>query len=137
MVGLQHVKAVKIPVSTGKQESVCVTRASIATVLALSAALDYCTAVSLDDQDNTLTAPYEDTVHPLVEVGLKRCMEVFEGSVCIMSNSAGTRYATCDVSAVLSLWFGRIAMTMKTFTVVKSASPPIGGWHWHNSKNSV
>ncbi|CAM9496555.1 unnamed protein product [Ectocarpus sp. 6 AP-2014] len=43
------------------------------------------------DKDNTLTAPYEDTVHPLVEEGLKRCMEVFEGSVCIMSNSAGTR----------------------------------------------
>lgn len=62
-----------------------------------------------------MTAPYEDTVHPLVEEGLKRCMEVFEGSVCIMSNSAGTRYMTCNVSDVLSLWFGRFAMTMKHF----------------------
>lgn len=43
-------------------------------------------------QDNTLTAPYEDATHPLVEEGLRRCMEVFEGRVCIMSNSAGTRY---------------------------------------------
>eukprot|EP00903_Cladosiphon_okamuranus_P022084 g20307.t3 len=43
------------------------------------------------DKDNTLTAPYEDTVHPLVEEGLRRCVEVFEGRVCIMSNSAGTR----------------------------------------------
>lgn len=31
-------------------------------------------------------------MHPLVEEGLRRCMEVFEGRVCIMSNSAGTRY---------------------------------------------
>ncbi|CAM9258184.1 unnamed protein product [Hapterophycus canaliculatus] len=43
------------------------------------------------DKDNTLTAPYEDSAHPIVEEGLKRCMEVFEGRVCIMSNSAGTR----------------------------------------------
>lgn len=46
----------------------------------------------MNKQDNTLTAPYEDDVHPLVEEGLRRCMEVFEGRVCIMSNSAGTRY---------------------------------------------
>ena len=44
-------------------------------------------------QDNTLTAPYADEAHPLVKEGLRRCMEVFEGRVCIMSNSAGTRYA--------------------------------------------
>ncbi|CAM9698941.1 unnamed protein product [Laminaria digitata] len=43
------------------------------------------------DKDNTLTAPYADEAHPLVEEGLRRCMEVFEGRVCIMSNSAGTR----------------------------------------------
>ncbi|CAM9630032.1 unnamed protein product [Pylaiella littoralis] len=43
------------------------------------------------DKDNTLTAPYDDTAHPLVEEGLRRCMEIFEGRVCIMSNSAGTR----------------------------------------------
>ncbi|CAM9623943.1 unnamed protein product [Sphacelaria rigidula] len=43
------------------------------------------------DKDNTLTAPYADDVHPLVEEGLRRCTEAFEGRVCIMSNSAGTR----------------------------------------------
>lgn len=44
-------------------------------------------------QDNTLTAPYADEPHPLVEEGLQRCMEIFEGRVCILSNSAGTRQA--------------------------------------------
>lgn len=58
---------------------------------------DHCTRViSLEcatffGQDNTLTAPYEDEPHPLVKDGLERCMEAFEGRVCIMSNSAGTR----------------------------------------------
>lgn len=54
--------------------------------------LDYGGGV-LFSQDNTITAPYEDDVHPLVKEGLQRCMEAFEGRVCIMSNSAGTRYA--------------------------------------------
>lgn len=56
-------------------------------------------------QDNTLTAPYEDTAHPLVEEGLRRCMDVFEGRVCIMSNSAGTRCVSTVAAACLcGIW---------------------------------
>lgn len=49
------------------------------------------TGMSYNAQDNTLTAPYADGPHPLVEEGLRRCREVFAGRMCIMSNSAGTR----------------------------------------------
>ncbi|CAN0056889.1 unnamed protein product, partial [Ascophyllum nodosum] len=43
------------------------------------------------DKDNTLTSPYEDSLHPLVKEGVRQCLEVFGDAVCIMSNSAGTR----------------------------------------------
>ena len=42
------------------------------------------------DKDNTLTAPYVDTVHPAVQQGLDRCLREYTGRVCILSNSAGT-----------------------------------------------
>eukprot|EP00669_Euglena_mutabilis_P001087 TRINITY_DN11371_c0_g1_i1.p3 TRINITY_DN11371_c0_g1~~TRINITY_DN11371_c0_g1_i1.p3 ORF type:complete len:240 (-),score=75.39 TRINITY_DN11371_c0_g1_i1:36-755(-) len=43
------------------------------------------------DKDNTLTAPYQDVVHPAVRDGFARCRAAFpNGAVCILSNSAGT-----------------------------------------------
>ena len=44
------------------------------------------------DKDNTLTAPYENVLHPAVVPGLRRAVEVFgPENVAIFSNSAGTR----------------------------------------------
>ncbi|GKY93167.1 hypothetical protein MPSEU_000284700 [Mayamaea pseudoterrestris] len=44
------------------------------------------------DKDNTLTAPYENVLHPAVVPGLKRAIEAFGvANVAILSNSAGTR----------------------------------------------
>ena len=43
------------------------------------------------DKDNTLTAPYENCLHPAVVPGLRRAVEVFgQENVAILSNSAGT-----------------------------------------------
>lgn len=42
------------------------------------------------DKDNTLTAPYIDEVHPLVEEAFKESKEVFGDRIVILSNSAGT-----------------------------------------------
>ena len=43
------------------------------------------------DKDNTLTAPYENEVHPLAKKGLESAMDVFgKDHVAILSNSAGT-----------------------------------------------
>jgi phosphatidylglycerophosphatase GEP4 len=44
------------------------------------------------DKDNTLTAPYENVLHPAVVPGLKRAIDAFgRENVAILSNSAGTR----------------------------------------------
>ncbi|KAJ3158424.1 hypothetical protein HDU86_002893 [Geranomyces michiganensis] len=44
------------------------------------------------DKDNTLTAPYVDTVHPPFESAWAACKQEFgAGNVLIVSNSAGTR----------------------------------------------
>jgi phosphatidylglycerophosphatase GEP4 len=44
------------------------------------------------DKDNTLTAPYENVLHPAVVPGLRRAIETFgKDNVAILSNSAGTR----------------------------------------------
>jgi phosphatidylglycerophosphatase GEP4 len=44
------------------------------------------------DKDNTLTAPYENILHPAVVSGLERAIEAFgRSNVAILSNSAGTR----------------------------------------------
>ncbi|VEU40523.1 unnamed protein product [Pseudo-nitzschia multistriata] len=46
----------------------------------------------LFDKDNTLTAPYDMTVHRDAAKGLKRAKEIFGAeNVAIMSNSAGTK----------------------------------------------
>jgi phosphatidylglycerophosphatase GEP4 len=43
------------------------------------------------DKDNTLTAPYVNTVHPLADFGLKQAVQVFgRHRVAVLSNSAGT-----------------------------------------------
>lgn len=43
------------------------------------------------DKDNTLTAPYKNTVHPLAKIGLESALDVFgKDHVAILSNSAGT-----------------------------------------------
>lgn len=43
------------------------------------------------DKDNTLTAPYGDTIHPDASLGLQAAKSVFGSeNVAIMSNSAGT-----------------------------------------------
>lgn len=43
------------------------------------------------DKDNTLTAPYENTIHPKAKKGLENAMKAFGPSnVAILSNSAGT-----------------------------------------------
>ncbi|KAJ7540767.1 hypothetical protein O6H91_10G029700 [Diphasiastrum complanatum] len=41
------------------------------------------------DKDNTLTAPYQSSVWPPLSQSLQECMQVFEGNVAILSNSAG------------------------------------------------
>lgn len=44
------------------------------------------------DKDNTLTSPYETSVHPAAASGLAQALEVFgKDKVAILSNSAGTR----------------------------------------------
>eukprot|EP00565_Helicotheca_tamesis_P005363 CAMPEP_0185734822 /NCGR_PEP_ID=MMETSP1171-20130828/23553_1 /TAXON_ID=374046 /ORGANISM="Helicotheca tamensis, Strain CCMP826" /LENGTH=155 /DNA_ID=CAMNT_0028404925 /DNA_START=201 /DNA_END=664 /DNA_ORIENTATION=+ len=43
------------------------------------------------DKDNTLTAPYENTIHPLASDGLTNAIRTFgRSNVAILSNSAGT-----------------------------------------------
>jgi phosphatidylglycerophosphatase GEP4 len=50
-----------------------------------------CAAV-IFDKDNTLTAPYENQVHPRAVIGLDHALRVFgRDRVAILSNSAGTR----------------------------------------------
>mmetsp|Transcript_690 Transcript_690/g.724 ORF Transcript_690/g.724 Transcript_690/m.724 type:complete len:166 (+) Transcript_690:104-601(+) len=46
----------------------------------------------LFDKDNTLTAPYVDTLHPKVVASFKECLKVYQkNNVAIFSNSAGTK----------------------------------------------
>ncbi|ACI64305.1 predicted protein, partial [Thalassiosira pseudonana CCMP1335] len=43
------------------------------------------------DKDNTLTAPYENTLHPKAHPGLQSALDTFgTKNVAILSNSAGT-----------------------------------------------
>ena len=42
------------------------------------------------DKDNTITAPYVDSVHPRAAAGLDALCQAFPGNVAILSNSAGT-----------------------------------------------
>ena len=43
------------------------------------------------DKDNTLTAPYENTLHPRAQAGLQSALDTFgQKNVAIVSNSAGT-----------------------------------------------
>eukprot|EP00578_Thalassiosira_sp_NH16_P018695 CAMPEP_0181083334 /NCGR_PEP_ID=MMETSP1071-20121207/4102_1 /TAXON_ID=35127 /ORGANISM="Thalassiosira sp., Strain NH16" /LENGTH=237 /DNA_ID=CAMNT_0023164985 /DNA_START=33 /DNA_END=746 /DNA_ORIENTATION=- len=43
------------------------------------------------DKDNTLTAPYENSLHPLAKFGLQSALDTFgRDNVAILSNSAGT-----------------------------------------------
>ena len=43
------------------------------------------------DKDNTLTAPYENSLHPRAKFGLQSALDVFgRDNVAILSNSAGT-----------------------------------------------
>jgi phosphatidylglycerophosphatase GEP4 len=43
------------------------------------------------DKDNTLTAPYENSLHPAARVGLQSALDTFgPANVAILSNSAGT-----------------------------------------------
>lgn len=78
--------------------------ALVCVILSIVIVLTYALTCAMT-QDNTLTAPYADDAHHLVEEGLRRCMEAFEGRVCIMSNSAGTRYVCSDESWSLR-WHG-------------------------------
>lgn len=44
------------------------------------------------DKDNTITAPYETTVHERAAIGLQNALDVFgHDNVAILSNSAGTK----------------------------------------------
>lgn len=44
------------------------------------------------DKDNTLTSPYQNTLHPKAQPGLQQALQVFgQDNVAILSNSAGTR----------------------------------------------
>ena len=44
------------------------------------------------DKDNTLTLPYERSMHPAVEGSIKECLELFgEQNVAILSNSVGSK----------------------------------------------
>ena len=44
------------------------------------------------DKDNTITAPYENTVHERAAFGLSKALDVFgHDNVAILSNSAGTK----------------------------------------------
>jgi phosphatidylglycerophosphatase GEP4 len=43
------------------------------------------------DKDHTLTAPYDNEVHPQAKFGLQSCIDIFDiSNVAILSNSAGT-----------------------------------------------
>ena len=42
------------------------------------------------DKDNTLTAPYVDTIEPSLAAALSEAREAFDGRVAVLSNSAGT-----------------------------------------------
>jgi phosphatidylglycerophosphatase GEP4 len=43
------------------------------------------------DKDHTLTAPYDNTIHPEAKFGLQSCIDTFgKNNVAILSNSAGT-----------------------------------------------
>ena len=41
------------------------------------------------DKDNTLTNPYAMCFHPQIKESMRECMEVFDGKVVLLSNSAG------------------------------------------------
>lgn len=41
------------------------------------------------DKDNTLTLPFLEEVHPLIQESLDECKAVFDGKVALFSNSAG------------------------------------------------
>jgi len=43
------------------------------------------------DKDNTLTAPYNDVIHPSVVEGFNTALRVFGNRTIIISNSAGTK----------------------------------------------
>jgi len=44
------------------------------------------------DKDNTLTLPYERSMHPSVERNILRCLELYgPDHVAILSNSVGSR----------------------------------------------
>ena len=43
------------------------------------------------DKDNTLTAPYENQIHPAVRAAFSRFQSVFGDEIVIMSNSVGTK----------------------------------------------
>ncbi|MDO8481448.1 MAG: YqeG family HAD IIIA-type phosphatase [Nanoarchaeota archaeon] len=44
----------------------------------------------LIDKDNTLTAPYQTKISPLIKKGFQECKKTFGKSVAIFSNHAGT-----------------------------------------------
>jgi len=64
----------------------------ISTEINYQALKDHCGIKAIIfDKDNTLTAPYENTLHPKAQIGLQSALDTFgTHNVAILSNSAGT-----------------------------------------------
>lgn len=94
MVQAINTKAIFTLASVIRRPSLLVPHVSVATVSALDfARLKEAAGVEavLFDKDNTLTAPYDNSLHPDAEYGLQEALRVFgKHKVAILSNSAGT-----------------------------------------------
>ena len=57
------------------------------------------------DKDNTLTAPYEQSLWPSLTTSLDECKSVFDGRLAILSNSAGISFFNKLIYVWLSLFY--------------------------------
>jgi phosphatidylglycerophosphatase GEP4 len=93
MVQSINTKALLTLASVIRHPSLLVPQVSVAHISQLNYTALYSTGIRavIFDKDNTVTAPYENTVHPLAARGLEDAVKVFGNrKVAILSNSAGT-----------------------------------------------
>jgi len=93
MVQSINTKALITLATVLRHPSLLVPSVSVAHISQLNYTALYSTGVRavVFDKDNTLTAPYENVVHPAADRGLKDAVKVFgTNKVAILSNSAGT-----------------------------------------------
>lgn len=94
MVQALNTKALLTFASVLRRPSLMVPHVSVATIseIDFKALKEQGIAAVMFDKDNTITAPYSNTIHSLASTGIDNAIEVFgREKVAILSNSAGTR----------------------------------------------